>query len=1058
MVDPGTVGVRVASSAVAPLIRKLFAQPGPGAGLVEKPVRISALVSFKGEQRTLGPKELKRLVRELVRRTGGRTAPAELDAVADALERTLYALGDLDLDDVQAVGLGHHALARRLHDEAGGDEHVKYLSQAAEDLYTRLLDSACLHILHFFTQRSPFVARTLVEHSRQLRDLIERTDVLIERLGSQSAADAGFEEQYAAHIAKKHSSLTIFGVDLTESRQWPLDTAYLSLKTASAPVYTEMDANEFLMNDDWAPPTVRSVTQPAEQALSGHTRILLRGHAGSGKTTLVQWLAVTTARQDRLTGELAHLIGRVPFVLPLRTLTRKGADLPPPADFLRAVGSPLTGAQPAGWADRVLAAGRGLLLIDGMDEVPEQERVRAHGWLTDLLSAYPDNLCLVTSRPSAVRENWLGAEEFTELTLAPMGRENLAVFVDRWHQAAGADPALGAALLDAIRTKQDLGRLATNPLMCALICALHRERRGFLPRGRKALYDAALSMLLERRDRERDMPGTGLELDEESQTELLQKLAYWLIRNGRSEMDRADALAQLERLLPAMPYVAEQGAADTVLRHLLDRSGLLLEPSADSVQFVHRTFQDYLGARAAVEERDFDLLLGQAHLDQWEDVLRMAVAHARPDERARLLTGLTERGDREPVHRTRLHLLAMACLEHAAKLDPQVRAQVEERAARLIPPHNAHECRELAELGPIVLELLPGPAELLDPVLGQYVVQTAGLIGGDAAMPCMVKYRDSDNLAVQFQLAQHWAEFTTDPYAAEIIDGLRFKPNIPIIVRSTEQLAVLRRLGGHDYLDCVGDFTADELMEHLSDVPLRRLRLAENTTLDGLEFLTRFPDLRTLTLYQCPSVTSLEPLRGLPLETLFVSQTPVEDLNPLRTLTALKFVTLRNFTSERDLPYLSRNAPLAGIFPPVDLPSLATLLEFPRLEQVGLDLETPLGPKDLRMLAQLPVLNHVTLNRHELLSLVASGIILERVDGLFIEGQRNSVDTRPLAELLPSLRRLSVSSASTVDLAPLTDCSHLEELYVMDTAVAQHADTLPARIKLTLIPRPAHQR
>ncbi|MBC9717952.1 NACHT domain-containing protein [Streptomyces sp. TRM66268-LWL] len=1056
MVDPVMVGIRVASSAVAPLVRKLFAQPGPGAALTEKPVRVSSLVTFKGEQRTLGPEELKRLVRELVRRTGGRNAPDELDAVADVLERTLYALGDLDLDDVQAVHLGHEALARRLRVESGGERLVTHLSQDATDLYSRLVDSACLNILHFFTQRSPFVARTLVEQSRQLRELIERTDVLIERLGSQSAIDAGFEERYATYIAKRHGCLTIYGIDLTENRQWPLDTAYLSLQANHQTALAAMDGAEAIMGD-WSQPVTQSVAQPVDQALSGHARILLRGHAGSGKTTLVQWLAVTTARQDRLTGALARLIGRVPFVLPLRTLTRKGAHLPTPADFLKAVGSPLTGAQPQGWADRVLAAGRGLLLIDGMDEVPEQERTRARGWLTDLLAAYPDNLCVVTSRPSAVRQDWLGTEHFTELTLMPMSRENLAVFVERWHAAAGADPALAATLLDSIRTKQDLSRLATNPLMCALICALHRERRGFLPRGRKALYDAALSMLLERRDRERDMAHAGLDLDEESQTELLQKLAYWLIRNGRSAMDRADALAQLERLLPAMPYVAQQGDADTVLRHLLNRSGLLLEPATDSIQFVHRTFQDYLGARAAVEERDFDLLLGQAHLDQWEDVLRMAVAHARPDERARLLRGLVERGDREPEHCIRLHLLAMACLEHAPKLDPRVRAEVEERAGRLIPPYNHEECMELAALGPIVLELLPGPAQLPDPALAPYVVRTAGLIGGDAAQACMVKYRSSEDVSVLFQLAQHWANFDTDSHAAEIIDGLRHRVDVAITVRSTAELTALLDLGGHSNVACVGDFTADQIVGHLGAMPIHRLRLAENSVLEGLEFLSHFPDLRQLSLHGCPAVTSLEPLRGLPLENLVVSETPVQDSGALRTLRALKVVSLRTLTAARDLADLSREAPLECIFPPVDTPGLAPLREFPQLNQVGLDLETDLDAKDWHVLAQLSALKYVSVNSRELVSLTASGVSLQKVESVFVKGDLLPVDTRALAEPLPALRNFHVSGASEIDLAPLVDCPTLKTVHVMDTFKVRHADALPAHIKLTFTPRPSRQ-
>ncbi|AOR32870.1 hypothetical protein BFF78_18980 [Streptomyces fodineus] len=79
--------------------------------------------------------------------------------------------------------------------------------------------------------------------------------------------------------------------------------------------------------------------------------MLPRGVAGSGKTTLIQWLAVSAATEP--TGRMAHLAGRVPFVLPLRTLTRHGQRLPAPADFLAAVGCPLSGAQPGGWEHRV---------------------------------------------------------------------------------------------------------------------------------------------------------------------------------------------------------------------------------------------------------------------------------------------------------------------------------------------------------------------------------------------------------------------------------------------------------------------------------------------------------------------------------------------------------------------------------------------------------------------------------------------------------------------------------------------------------------------------------
>ncbi|GDY55468.1 hypothetical protein SVIO_060910 [Streptomyces violaceusniger] len=285
-----------------------------------------------------------------------------------------------------------------------------------------------------------------------------------------------------------------------------------------------------------------------------------------------------------------------------------------------------------------------------------------------------------------------------------MSREDMAAFIDRWHEAARqtcrteeertALNAYQSALHTAVRTKQDLSRLATNPLMCGLICALHRARRGYLPPGRKALYDAALSMLLTRRDTERHVYAPGdVQLDEEPQIQLLQRLAYYLIRNGEAELDRDRAEHLIEEALPSVPAARALGDAPAILRHLLLRSGLLREPSVSTVDFVHRTFQDYLGAKAAVEAWDVGLLIRNAHDAQWEDVIRMAVAHARPRERAELLGKLLEvaRHENSAESALRLFLLAMACLEHAPDLDPAIRDEVTWNALEFVPPVTVRE-------------------------------------------------------------------------------------------------------------------------------------------------------------------------------------------------------------------------------------------------------------------------------------------------------------------------------------------------------------------------------
>ncbi|MGW8358216.1 NACHT domain-containing protein [Streptomyces wedmorensis] len=837
--EPALIGTRLASAAISPLLKKLLVSDGPGAGLTGNApkVRLSGLVSFRGEKRSLTEKDVRRLAATLVERSLDERAEApfpadETEAVVHTLGTTLLALGDLDMDDVQAVRLGHHTLARRLRAAAPAPDG---LSTDSALYLESLTEWACLHILEFFTQRSTFIARSLVEQTRGQTELIAKLDEVIRRTPRADGRDTAFERRYLDHLAKKHGRLTIYGIDLHHSPdRWPLDLAYLSLEAtgtgADSPWFetgTAAPTDDDTAESPWfaAAPLDHGVR--ADLALARYDRVLLRGLAGSGKSTLVQWLTVSAATEGRAEG-MAYLNGRIPFVLPLRTLTRHGERLPAPDLFLSAAGCPLTA--PDGWADRVLSAGRGLILVDGIDEIPEAERGRAREWLRGLLDTYDGNRWLVTSRPTAVRDDWLASDGFTELTLSPMTRTAVTTYVRRWHQAAGpeAEP-YEQPLLDALRTAEHVAQLATNPLMCGLICALHRDRRGFLPRGRKALYEAALSMLLTRRDRERDMAAPyGVTLDEAPQIQLIQRLAYWLTRNGRTQLDRARAESIVTEAAPAIP---EASAYDpnALFTHLLHRSGLLREPTEDTVDFVHRTFQDYLAAKALVDHWDIGVLIGHANDDQWEDVIRMAVGHARPRECAEILRELLAAADAAEDRRIRLRLLLLAAtaLEHAIEVPPEVRAEVLARAAEVIPPRTMAEARELATVGRLVLDLLPGPEALHDED-AQLVVAAATHVASDAAIPYLARFVRHPYLQARSQLVWGWARFDTTRYAEEIIARLA-PDDLYYTVTTDEQAAALVRLGLRperlDVREGVG--VTDRGFAHLRPLlgDVRRLRL-----------------------------------------------------------------------------------------------------------------------------------------------------------------------------------------------------------------------------------------
>ncbi|MFI1329934.1 NACHT domain-containing protein [Streptomyces sp. NPDC020845] len=830
--------------------------------------------------------------------------------------------------------------------------------------------------------------------------------------------DRIFEERYREYIAAKFGTLTIFGIDLNDrsKAEWPLDAAYLSLEAMN---YREAKRDATTAREDIA--TTSQSLLPADRALDGHDRVLLRGVAGSGKTTLVQWLAVSTAKRE-LHGGIPHLYNRVPFVLPLRTLIRR-PSLPLPEEFLAAARSPLSGLQPQGWAERALSAQRGLVLVDGLDEISEGDRERVRHWLHELLIAFPGNSWLVTSRPSAVSDDWLASEEFIELSLSPMNRKDVATFVQRWHSAAcrtcrDADEHLRLTgyqerLLGALRAKQDLGRLATNPLMCGLICALHRDRRGYLPPGRKQLYDAALSMLLARRDRERDLD---VQISEETQIQLLQKLAYWLIRNGQVEMDRSDAISIIAATLPAMPALGQLGDAEQVYKYILVRSGVLREPADGVMDFVHRTFQDYLGAKAAVEERDFDLMVKNAHHDQWEDVIRMAVAHAYPAERTRLLNKLIRRGDRVKRHKTRLYLLAMACLEQATELNPDIRREIEKRASELIPPDNYEEAQHLANAGPMALDLLPGPEGLTSDQV-RAVVHTISLIGTDAAIPALARFRDHPVPEIRDQLSRDWHKFDMRGYGQEIISCL---PEDTLFWPKTEEhLRFLQEIGGRPEIIASGDYPQEFLTSILNREILRKFGIHANDTIESLSFLEECVKLRSLFLFDCPLIGDLSPINEIPLEELSINKMGglSKDFRGLSSMRQLNRLGILQEVPGRDLAVLPREASLRRVsFSKGALVNtgLRGLSEYTTLEQLWISDTPRLAPEDWTEANLLPNLRILSIDRNLIPSLMGhrnSWPRVETVNFMHSSGRMGreieEEDFQIFAEMFPNLRRLT---------------------------------------------------
>ncbi|MER5782236.1 NACHT domain-containing protein [Streptomyces mobaraensis] len=676
--------------------------------------------------------------------------------------------------------------------------------------------------------------------------------------------DFAFEARYAKAVKARYGQLEVFGLDdLGEhERRWDLDTAYLSLQADAAPG----------RNGSWSLQDPRRV----EDLLALHPRAILRGEAGAGKTTLVWWLASHAVCQT-LPRKLAALNGLVPFVVPMRRLAALGITSPSPAQ-LPGIAIQEDG-MPDGWAGRMLDANRVLLLVDGLDELPREHRAPARQWLDEFLRRYPLTRCLVTVRPRAVEDGWLEWQDFQELRMLPMSDGDIQEFVRAWHNAArlgkhGAERTrldeLERNLASEFQRNKTLSDLARTPLLCAVICALHRRRGGLLPHTRWALYRSALAMLLGNRDTRRGIGAPeGIELEAEDAQQLLQHIAIWLVRNRQTEFTRKQGARQIELAMRSLRQVRSY-AADALMDHLLNRSGLLQERSPDSIQFIHRTFQDFLAAKEFQDSDCLKELLDHAAEEQWQDVIRLVIGHCNRRETEAVISGLVAAGDaaREREARFGLRTLAVECAMSAGALDDRLHDEVWERLRTMGAPRTDVEAIHLASLGPGALAVIPEPEGLRPAEAVGYVKVLRQL--GDAGLSHLARYGRLDAREVRAEIVVSWSYLDTPQFAEQVLAGMRFDDmGVPVSRRS--QLVHLPRLGHIDRLFIRGDYDTESLRAALRGCTMRQLSLTDNSSLADLGLLRDHPEIEELSIWRCPMVNDLSALTELSLKVLGLS-------------------------------------------------------------------------------------------------------------------------------------------------------------------------------------------
>jgi Leucine-rich repeat (LRR) protein len=732
-------------------------------------------------------------------------------------------------------------------------------------------------------------------------------------------------------------------------------------------------------------------------------RLVIQGQPGSGKSTMLRWLAIQLAQRTLSQGQpaLASWDDCIPFYIQLRTFANR--TLPTPSEWPTLQVRQLALKPPDTWMHEVLSDGRAVVLIDGVDETPQGQRAELLQWLQEVMNAYPWARYIITSRPAAIKLwpewiDWSRSSGFLTLSLQEMELEQCFGFIKQWHDALQQSlpdttqreevAALVEPLKQLVRQRDTLRRLARNPLLCSMICALHREHPQTIPQNRIKLYQDCVDMLMHRRDAERKVGSLAdyPPLSNIHEEVVLSNYAYHLMRNGASEETIDEADDYFDQLIQKMNM---PGWSAKRLRHyFVARTGLLIEPSEERIAFAHLTFQEFLAAQKIVEENDIGMLIDKAGEDKWRETILLTIGTKgiRQAQSDRLLNGLLNKANDTtiPGHRHEIYLLAVACLETAIYLTPPMRRLILNKAATLIPPRDVDAINLIAKGGDPIVELLRFNSRYSFTKMALCVAALIA-IGSEQALKAIVEYATSpvykDEGAEPLRQAVTRGLFTFDPtyYCQQVLCYISTLD----LSKAQSILSVLPHLQGLTNLQSLdlsgNELNEDELLYLQNFTSLQSLKLEFNQVTDidilylqnlnnlqildlssnqvsdaGLPHLQSLTELQSLNLsYNEISDGGLSYLRGwIRLQSLNLSCTQISDIGlvnllELRELQSLKLsrtevssaglLHLKNLAKLQSLDLSSTRITNEGLLHLKNLTNLKSLnLSGTRISSVGL--------------------------------------------------------------------------------------------------------------------------
>lgn len=330
------------------------------------------------------------------------------------------------------------------------------------------------------------------------------------------------------------------------------------------------------------------------------------GAPGSGKSTFLRRLGYEAMLasphwDDSFSTSIPcnYFHSRIPVLIELRRFRNE------PIDLMMAICNEFDTCgfpECKSFVETALTHGRMLILLDGLDEVPDSRLTALITHCEQFVDRWGKEEAgnrFVTSCRTARYKNYF--RRFTDTVIADFCDSQIRWFASRWFSSdddirAGTSERFCTLLIhpDQAPTLE----LARTPLLLTFLCLTYGYCQE-LPSVRAMLYRRALDILLREWAAERRVHQERVyaDLSVDLELDMLAEMAADLFRHDRFFFRRDDATGYIRKFMNKQLKAPKSLDADLILHAIEVQQGLIVQRASDVYSFSHLTIQEYLTAR-----------------------------------------------------------------------------------------------------------------------------------------------------------------------------------------------------------------------------------------------------------------------------------------------------------------------------------------------------------------------------------------------------------------------------------------------------------------------------